>query len=35
MINHEFSTKAKDFFKSLLSVDMDIKKREGWYVTLS
>ena len=30
MINHEFSTKARDFFKSMLSVDMEIKKREGW-----
>jgi hypothetical protein len=32
MINHEFSTRAKDFFKSLLGVDMEIKKREGWYI---
>ena len=31
MINHEFSSKARDFFKSMLSVDMEIKKREGWY----
>lgn len=32
MINHEFSTRARDFFKSLLNVDIETKKREGWYV---
>jgi ornithine cyclodeaminase/alanine dehydrogenase-like protein (mu-crystallin family) len=33
MITQSFSTKARDFFKSMLNVDMEIKQREGWAET--
>lgn len=33
MINHSFSHRARDFFKSMLNVDMETKKREGWAET--
>jgi hypothetical protein len=32
MINHQFSDRARDFYKSLLAESWETKKREGWYV---
>jgi len=31
IISHGFSEKSRDFFRSLVGLDEDIKKKEGWY----